>query len=242
MTGPDRMLTALRLALEDTLAPPQRRAIGISVGLAVLLLALLWLGLGLLVARSRVAGIWWLDTLIDLTGEIAVPVLAWMLFPALTMLILGFFLDGIVAAVESRRYPGLGPIRRRGMLAGLAGTVRLLGEALLLNLLALPLYLIPPINLFIYYLLNGYLIGRGYFELVALRRVDERVARAMWRRHRGQLVLAGVVVVLLLSLPLFNLVAPVMAAAFMLHVFEGLRRGGTTETFAGSHQPRLIED
>ena len=85
------MLTALRLALEDTLAPPQRRAIGISLGLAVLLLALLWLGLGLLVARTQVAGIWWLDTLIDLTGEIAVPVLAWMLFPALTMLILGFF-------------------------------------------------------------------------------------------------------------------------------------------------------
>ncbi|HXZ02092.1 MAG TPA: EI24 domain-containing protein [Stellaceae bacterium] len=234
-TGPAGMLTAFRLALEDTLAPEQRRAIALSLVLAALLLALLWLGTGVLLAHSRVAGIWWLDRLIALAGGAAALVLAWMLFPALALLILGFFLDGILAALESRRYPGLGPIRRRGAAAGLAGALRLLGLTLLLNLLALPFYLIPPINLFIYYLLNGYLIGRGYFEVVALRRVDEGVARAMWRRHRGGLVLAGVAVLFLLSMPLVNLVAPVMAAAFMLHVFEGLRRGEAAETFARSH-------
>jgi len=34
----------------------------------------------------------------------------------------------------------------------------------------------------------------------------------------------------------------VMAAAFMLHVFEGLRRGGAAETFAGSRPAGLIKD
>lgn len=236
------MLTAFRLALEDTLAPEQRRAIGVSLGLAALLLALLWLGIGLLLAYGRVAGIWWLDTLIDLAGGAASLLLAWILFPAITLLILGFFLDGVVAAVESRRYPGLGPIRRRGAAGALTGALRPLALAVLLNLLVLPLYLLPQINLFIYYLLNGYLVGREYFEVVALRRVDEGVARAMWRRHRGGLVLAGMGVVFLLSLPLVNLVAPVMAAAFMLHVFEGLRRGETAKSFAGSHQVGLIKD
>jgi CysZ protein len=236
------MLTAFRLALEDTLAPEQRRILGWSLALAVLLVALLCLGCGLVLAQGRVAGIWWLDTLINLGGDAMALLLAWMLFPAMTLLILGFFLDSIVDNVESRRYPGLGPVRRRGIAGGLGGALRLTALALLLNLLALPLYFIPPINLFIYYLLNGYLVGREYFELVALRRMERGVARAMWRRYRLRLVLAGVIVVFLLSLPLVNLAAPVMAAAFMLHVVEGLRRDETAEIFAGSRRLGLIKD
>jgi CysZ protein len=236
------MLTAFRLAIEDTLAPEQRRVLGLSLALAVLLLALLCLGGELLLTGTRVAGIGWLDAVIDVAGGVAALALGWLLFPAMTMLILGFFLDGIVEAVEKRRYPGTEPVRRVGAIAGLAGALRLLGLALLLNLLALPLYLIPPINLFVYYLLNGYLVGREYFELVALRRMDRRAARAMWRRHRFRLVLAGVGVVFLLSLPFINLAAPVMAAAFMLHVVEGLRRDDAVEIFAGSRRLGLIKD
>jgi len=236
------MLSELRLAVEDTFAPEQRRTIGISLVLATLLLVLLWLAAGALLGHARVAGISWLDTLIALAGDLAALFLAWLLFPAVTMLILGFFLDDIVQSVESRRYPGMGRARSSGVLAGLGGALRLLLLALVLNLLALPFYLIPAINFFIYYGLNGYLVGREYFELIALRRVDRGAARAMWRRHRGRLVLAGVVIVILLSLPLINLVAPVMAAAFMLHVFEGLRRDDSLETFAGLRRTGLMKD
>lgn len=236
------MLTAFGLAVEDTLAPEQRRAIGLSLVLALLLLALLSLGAGLALEQARVAGIGWLDTLIDIAGSVAALFLAWMLYPAMTMLILGFFLDGIVASVENRHYPGSGPVRRLGFAAGLAGGLRLLLLAALLNLLALPLYLVPVINFVAYYLLNGYLVGREYFELVALRRVDGDAARALWRRHRGRLLLAGIVIVFLLSLPLVNLIAPVMAAAFMLHVFEGLRRDGMAERFAESRRAGLMKD
>jgi CysZ protein len=228
------MLTAFSLAIEDTFEPEQRRAIGISFALAVAVLVALWLGFGWVLGHARVAGISWLDDLMALAGSLAALFLAWMLFPAVTMLVLGFFLDGIVAAVENRRYPGIGPIRTLGVATGLSSALRFSLLALALNLLALPLHLIPGLNFFIYYGLNGYLVGRGYFELVALRRVDLSAARAMWRRHRGRLVLAGIVIVFLLSLPLINLVAPVTAAAFMLHVFEGLRRDEAAETFAGS--------
>jgi CysZ protein len=236
------MLVEFRAAVEDTVAPAQRRAILLSLALAIALLVALWLGLSIALAAARVAGIGWLDTLIDVAGSAAALLLAWLLFPAMSLLILGFFLDGILDAVESRRYPGAGPTLRRGATAGLASVLRLLLLALALNLVALPLYLLPAINLFIYYLLNGYLVGREYFELVALRRVDGGAARAMWRQHRGRLVLAGIVITFLLSLPLINLVAPVTAASFMLHVFEGLRRDGAAERFAGSRRSRLMKD
>ena len=47
---------------------------------------------------------------------------------------------------------------------------------------------------------------------------------ALRRRVRAQLWPAGVVIAALLAVPLLNLVAPVVAIAFMVHLFEGLRR------------------
>lgn len=235
------MLTALRLAFADLLRPEQRGPILISLVSAIVLLLALCLGAALLLSRLHLAGIPWLDTVVEVAGSLATLVLAWALFPAMTMLILGFFLDRVVAAVERRHYPELPPARRIGVGEALISALRILGLALVVNLVLLPVYFLPPINLFIYYGLNGYVVGREYFELVALRRLDGAAARAMWRWHRGRLILAGVVIVFLLSLPLFNLVAPVVAAAFMLHVFEGLRRA-SVETFAARGRTGLIGD
>ncbi len=236
------MLTALRLALADALQPEQRGAVLASIALAIVLLVALWLGATLLLSGLNLAGLPWLDTAIEILGSLGALVLAWVLFPAMTMLILGFFLDGVVAAVERRHYPELPPARHIGIGEAVASALRILVLALIVNLVLLPVYFLPPINLFIYYGLNGYVVGREYFELVALRRLDGAAARAMWRWHRGRLVLAGVVIVFLLSLPLFNLVAPIVAAAFMLHVFEGVRRRPSLETFAARDRTRLIGD
>ncbi|HJT05910.1 MAG TPA: EI24 domain-containing protein [Stellaceae bacterium] len=235
------MLTALRLAFSDLLRPEQRGPLLISLVSAIGLLLALCLGAALLLSRLHLAGIPWLDTTIEIAGSLAALVLAWALFPAMTMLILGFFLDRVVAAVERRHYPELPPARHIGIGEAVVSALRILALALVVNLVLLPVYFLPPINLFIYYGLNGYVVGREYFELVALRRLDGAAARAMWRWHRGRLILAGVVIVFLLSLPLFNLVAPVVAAAFMLHVFEGLRRA-SVETFATRGGTGLIGD
>lgn len=222
------MFDAFRLAVADTAAPEQRSSIVISALAALLLLLALWLGAAVLLENARVAGIWWLDQAITVLGSLGAAVLCWLLFPSVTLLVLGFFLDRVLTRLENRHYPGLPPPRRGSVGESLASALRLLLLTLVLNVIALPFYVIAPINFFIYYGLNGYLVGREYFELIALRRMDGAAARAMWRRHRGKLVLVGVVIVFLLSLPLINLVAPVMAAAFLLHVVEGLRRGGTS--------------
>ena len=235
------MLRAFALAVEDAARPAQRRALLLSLLLTLGLLALAWLLLTALLAGLRVVGISWLDGALAALGSVAALALAWMLFPALTLLVLGLFLDGILAAVERQHYPALGPPRRVGLGAALASALRILALTVVLNLLALPFYLVPAINFLVYYGLNGYLVGREYFELVALRRMDGATARTMWRRHRGILILAGMIVVFLLSLPLVNLVAPVVAAAFMLHLVQALRHG-TAETFAARDRAGLIED
>jgi CysZ protein len=106
-------------------------------------------------------------------------------------------------------------------------TLRFVAFALLLNLLVLPLYLLPGPNIAIFLALNGYLLGREYFELVAQRRASALEVRHLRRRARAGLFVAGVLIAAMLTVPLFNLVAPVVATAFMVHRFERLRRRGT---------------
>jgi uncharacterized protein involved in cysteine biosynthesis len=73
--------------------------------------------------------------------------------------------------------------------------LRLMLLSIALNLLALPIYaLVPGINLFVFLGLNGYLFGREYFEVVALRRLDIDAARAMRHRYGGRVFLGGVVI------------------------------------------------
>jgi uncharacterized protein involved in cysteine biosynthesis len=168
-----------------------------------------------------------LNWLVDLLGGLAVLGLTWLLFPAAVTLIMSFYLERVAAAVEAVDYPGRGPPRPQPLGEILSITLRLTLLTLLLNLLALPIYLlVPGINLFLFLALNGYLFGRGYFEVVALRRLDAGEARRVRSRFAGRIFLGGVVIAGLFALPLINLVAPVIATAFMLHIFEALPRPG----------------
>jgi uncharacterized protein involved in cysteine biosynthesis len=76
----------------------------------------------------------------------------------------------------------------------------------------------------VFYALNGYLLGREYFELVALRRLDESSVRALRRSYQGSIFLSGALIAFITTIPLLNLAAPVVATAFMVHLFESLRR------------------
>jgi len=170
----------------------------------------------------------WVDWVAHVGTVVLTVALVWFLFPVAVTSIAGLFLDEVAEAVEVRHYPGRGPARHQPILAILASGVRFAAVAILLNLALVPIYLIllvfPPLYLVVFYAVNGYLLGREYFELVAYRRLEERTADRMRRAYRGQLTLAGVVIALMLTIPVFNLLAPIVATAFALHLFEALRR------------------
>jgi uncharacterized protein involved in cysteine biosynthesis len=217
------MWKALFLALSDALAPAERQALLLSLVGTLLLLLALWLGASLLLMALHLSGISWLDTVINVLGSLAGLFVAWLLFPAMSMLVLGFFLDRVIASIERRHYPALPPARRIGFAESIGSALRLALLSLALNLVILPLYLLPVVNLVIFYGVNGYLVGREYFASVALRRLDAAGVLSMWRRYRFRLLLAGLIIAFLLSLPLVNFVAPLIGVAFMLHLFEDIR-------------------
>jgi uncharacterized protein involved in cysteine biosynthesis len=219
------MLSALCRAVYALSLPPLRRVVGLSLGLAVLTFAALWIAIAAVLYHAAFFEWRTLNWLADLMGGLAVLVLTWLLFPAVVTAITSFFIERIAAAVEAVDYPGLGPPRRQPIGETIAATFRLMGLTLLLNLLALPVYLlIPGINLFLFLSLNGYLLGREYFEVVALRRLDAAATKAARSRFGFRVFFGGVMIAALFSLPFVNLVAPVIATAFMVHVFEALPR------------------
>ena len=91
------------------------------------------------------------------------------------------------------------------------------------NLLALIAYLIfAPFAPFIFYALNGFLLGREYFRLIAVRRLGRKGAKAAFRRNLSTIWLAGALMAVPLTFPLVNLLVPVVGAAAFTHLFHRL--------------------
>ena len=67
---------------------------------------------------------------------------------------------------------------------------------------------------------SGYLIAREYFETVALRRMDEFDAKKAVSDNLPTLWVAGIVVALGLTVPVLNLIAPLVGAAAFTHLFH----------------------
>jgi len=195
---------------------------------ALVIFALLGFGLWFL-AGWLVAGLaHWIDWLAHFGTLILTVALSWFLFPVAVTAVVGFFLEAVAGAVESRHYPGRQPARQQAFLAMVGSSLRFACVALLLNLILVPAYLLlllfPPLYLLVFYSVNGYLLGREYFELVAYRRLEERAADDLRRSFRGRVMLAGVVMAFMLTIPVFNLVAPIAATAFAVHLFEAMRK------------------
>ena len=217
------MIADLLKALAQLSDPRFRRVVLLSCLLAALLLALLAAAAGW--ALGGLTGVGWLDLAAGLAGGAAALAAGAMLFPAAAAALQGLFLESAASAVEARHYPGLGPPNAQGWGETLRQTLFFAGAALGLNLLLLPVWLFaPPLGLLLFWLANGWLCGREYFEAGALRRLDADAVRALRRRHPLRVWLSGVAIAWMMTLPPVNLAAPAIGTAFMLHRFERLRR------------------
>lgn len=217
------MISAFLKAVGQFSDPAIRRVMWISLGSTLVLFVLLFSGIWFLLRETVLFDIWWIEDFIDTLGVMATVGLTWILFPAIASSIVGLLLDAVARAVEARHYPALAPAPGAGLADALLSSAKLIALMLVLNILALPLYLFPVINLFVFYGMNGYLLGREYFELAALRRMKPADAYVL-RKSRGiRVFFAGVTIAFLLTLPVVNLLAPVIGTAAMVHLVEGWR-------------------
>lgn len=218
------VLRAGALAVGQLGDPRLRAPLFKSLALTLGAFAALWAGLGWAIAHTRFFENGWLDTGTGALGGIAAIVLSVVLFPSVVAAFLGVFLEDVAAAVDARHYPGLPAPLKRSALAEIGGALRLVATAVALNLLVLPLYLVPGLNLAVFLATNGFLLAREYVTMSAARRLDSHDARRLWRDRRGQAWLAGAAFAALSTIPVVNLAAPVVAVATTTHLIEAWRR------------------
>ena len=198
------------------------KAILLSVFVFVFLAIIVWFVL----SETNFFTFWLFETFADMLGGFAAIVIAWLLFPTLASFFITLFLEDIVEAVESRHYPDTLLEKINNPSAMFRVSLRFTAIALLLNILAIPFYFFtiwfPPLGIFVFYCLNGYLLGREYFELVALRHIKMEDIPSIRQSNRWQLFLFGSVTTFLFTIPIINFLAPILGVTGMTHLFRKL--------------------
>ena len=165
----------------------------------------------------------WLNDLASWGSAILLALLSVFLMVPVASAITSMFLETVAQAVEDEHYPQLGPAQSVPFGDALRDTINFLGVLLAANLVALVLYVIfAPFAPFIFWGLNGFLLGREYFTLAAMRRVGRKRARELRSRFRIRIWIAGILMAVPLSVPLLNLLIPILGAATFTHLFHQL--------------------
>ena len=156
-----------------------------SLGLTILLFFGLWFvldGLFTTYIVPFIAGWSWLVGILVWVLGAGVFVAAGFLLAPVTALFAGLFLDEVAEHVERVRYPDDPP----GQPMPLGPSLVLASKFGLLvigaNLLALMLVWFAGFGVIIFFLLNGYLLGREYFQFAAQRFRPEREASALRKK------------------------------------------------------------
>jgi len=214
------MLAAAAQAFADLLTPPFRVVLLKTLGLTAALLVVAFIGFEALLGGLLTLSYVWLEIVIQTVAGGLVLFGLWFLVPPITSLVATLFLDEIAETVERERYPDDPPGRSLPVLPALALSLRFFALVVAVNALALLFLLVPGVNLVAFLVANGYLLGREYFELAAMRHRPVAEARALRERHALTVFLAGLVIAGVLAVPLLNLAAPLFATAFMVHVHK----------------------
>jgi len=216
------MLSAFSLALGQLTDPRVIRVLIKSLLVTLALFAMLgtagWYGLdGALDSFAA------LRDYSDLVSLLIVLIAGWLLWRILALLVLQFFADEVVHAVEARYYPAAAAnARKLGFREELTNGLRGAGRAVLFNLIALPVALVLLITgvgaALVFGLVNAVLIGRELQDMVWLRHRHDPAASAPLRKWE-RLALGGAVTALL-AVPFVNLLAPLLGAAAATHLIH----------------------
>lgn len=163
----------------------------------------------------------WLESVADIVASFGAIIVGVIITPALMPLIASFFEDPILNALEKenqKEHPSDQTPTRDGTFAGdIAEDIRFMFVVIILNVLCLPLYLIPGINLGVYYLLNGYLLGREFFTNVEAKYTSKKQARQIYKANKAKFFGNGIVLAFMATLPIINWFLPVFALTLMFH-------------------------
>jgi uncharacterized protein involved in cysteine biosynthesis len=164
----------------------------------------------------------WIGWLVGLLGGLAAAALAVWLFVPAAILIATLYIDRVAGAVDRRFYPGLPAPHEGAPMAVQAWDGVVLGaQVLAWQVVALALTLaLPGVGFLLGWAVSGWAIGRGLFVAIAMRRMARAEALRAYAGRRGAVLLQGGLLALASTVPLLNLLVPVLGVAALTHVLN----------------------
>jgi CysZ protein len=215
------MFASARKAAELIFDPTFTRVVLKAAGLTLLLFVILLAGAELGVRYLPLPHVAQLENVYSILAGVAVLLAIVFLGGPVAALFASLFLDEIAAAVEAKHYPADPPSRGAPFWQGLLMGLRLFLLLVIVKLLLLPFeFLVPGVGNLISLAVSGWLLGREYFELAALRYLPRKTLDQMRRRHAAPIVGAGTLIALMAAIPIVNLFAPLFGVALMVHEFK----------------------
>jgi CysZ protein len=247
------MIDAAIKALSQILSPPMRSILWRSVGVALVLIAVVAIGLQRLLNWFATYGEGWAEATLGPGSHTPLDILSWivsiaaglgiifgavLLMPAVTSLVASIFVDEVADHVEREYYPAEQPGTALpftlAMIEG--GKTALL--TVLVYVIALPFVLFAGAGFLVFFIATAWLLGREYFELAAMRFRSPEEAKAMRRQNAAAIFTAGLVIAAFVSIPVVNLATPLFGMAFMVHMHKRLS-GPRPELIDPSRKTRL---
>lgn len=218
------MFDAAFAAASQIFSPPFRKVLWKTLALTLALLALTWIALHQLIVAALVLPYPWVTTILSYVSGAGLFVgLAFLVTPV-SFVVAGFFFDELADVVERELAPGEVPGRPLSLHDAIWVSLKFSAVAVLVNLLALLLLLVPGINAVAFFGANAYLFGRGYFELAALRYLPLSEVNRLREMNELRLFAAGLIVAGMLAVPFLNLLTPLFATALLVRVARPIMR------------------
>ena len=218
------MITDAFDAFAEIFSPPFRAVMLKSLALTTASLIVAGIALDRLGLSLVHVGPGWLQTLIAVALALGLVVGLVLLAAPVTSLVASFYLDDIAALVEREIDPSGPPGRPVPFWPSALMGVRFAVLSFLVSVVVLALTLLTGIGLLAFFVLNGYLLGREYFELAAMRHMNRTQARLLREEHTWECFVAGVIVAGFVAVPLLNLLTPLFATSLMTRVYKRAAR------------------
>jgi CysZ protein len=217
------MLTAAAKALGDVASSDFRSILWTAIGLALLLFVTLFLAVqGIFWFFTLVT--WpWAEALLAIGTGLGMLVLFFFLMAPVTSAFAGLYLDRVAALVERRHYPDHKPGTPLSGWTAVMTALQFASLVLLLNILALPL-IFTGIGIVVIFVINAYLLSREFFEMAAMRHMPKAEAKDLRANYAVSVFTAGLIPAALALIPGVNLIVPLFATSYFVHVFKQLKR------------------
>ena len=231
------MLDAAVKSLSQILSPPMRSILWRSIGLALVLIAVLALALQRLLSWLATSGEGWAEAMLGPGYHAPLNILSWMisiaaglgvvlgavfLMPAITSLVASVFVDDVADHVEREHYPAERPGTALPFGIAMTEGVKTALLTILVYLIALPFVFLAGAGFIAFFIATAWLLGREYFELAAMRFRSPAEAKAMRKQNAAIVFASGLVIAAFVSIPIVNLATPLFGMAFMVHMHKRL--------------------